>query len=766
MGRYRPVANGRFIVGAGLYIETMTQTPLQDSASTTATPSPPVAKQVPTERKHHGDTFVDNYEWLRDKESAEVVEHLKAENAYQEAVTAHQEPLREAIFQEIKGRTQETDLSVPHRKDDWWYFSRSVEGKEYGIQCRVKAEDTGNPVQDWTPPRVEPGVDIPGEEVLLDGNVEAEGKPFFSVGGTAVTVDGTLYAYAVDNSGDERFTLRIKDLRTGELLPDVIENIFYGVSFSPDGTRIFYTVVDASWRPYQVKAHTLGTPVEEDAVVYQEDDAAMWLGFELSADRRYLVLGIGCSEYSETRLLRFDDPAQELTTVISRNERVLYEAEPFLLPGPDGAKTEKILLTHNRSAVNSMVSLADPAELGKPLAEQQWATVVEHSDDVRVNGAGVTSTHLVVSIRKDTIERVQVIGLAGLGTAAQEPPVEPAFDEELYTAGVGGSDYEAPVIRLGYTSYFTPSRVYDFVLPTPEKPAGELLLRKESPVLGGYDGRDYVATREWATAADGTRIPLSVLRHKAVKQDSTAAGLVYGYGSYELSMDPGFGIARLSLLDRGVVFVIAHIRGGGELGRHWYEDGKKFTKKNTFTDFIDATDWLAASGWVDPSRIAALGGSAGGLLMGAVANMAPEKYAAIVAQVPFVDPLTSILDPDLPLSALEWEEWGNPITDPEVYGYMKSYAPYENVHRTAYPKIAAVTSFNDTRVLYVEPAKWVQELRNKTTGSQPIVMKIEMDGGHGGASGRYVQWRERAWDYAFIADSLGATELLPGAGLK
>jgi oligopeptidase B len=361
---------------------------------------------------------------------------------------------------------------------------------------------------------------------------------------------------------------------------------------------------------------------------------------------------------------------------------------------------------------------------------------------------------------------VQVLGLTGLGTPAQEAPVEPAFDEELYTAGVGGSDYEAPVIRLGYTSYFTPSRVYDFVLPTPEQPAGELLLRKESPVLGGYTASDYVATREWADAADGTRIPLSVLRHRSVARDSTAAGLVYGYGSYELSMDPGFGISRLSLLDRGIVFVIAHIRGGGELGRHWYEDGKKLTKRNTFTDFVDATDWLARSGWVDPSRIAALGGSAGGLLMGAVANLAPEKYAAVVAQVPFVDALTTILDPELPLSALEWEEWGNPITDPEVYAYMKSYSPYENVHEVAYPKIAAVTSFNDTRVLYVEPAKWVQELRNKTTSAEPVVMKIEMDGGHGGASGRYVQWRERAWDYAFIADSLGATELLPGAGLK
>ncbi|MGG5170797.1 S9 family peptidase [Pseudarthrobacter sp. J1738] len=741
-------------------------TTVPDASTVSTTPQPPVAKKVPTVRSHHGDNFTDNYEWLRDKESAEVVAHLKAENDYQEAVTAHQEPLREDIFNEIKTRTLETDLSVPQRKDGWWYYSRSVEGSEYGISCRVAASNTGDPIADWTPPQVEAGVPVPGEEILLDGNIEAQGKPFFSIGGVAVTVDGNLYAYAVDNAGDERFTIRIKDLRTGELLPDVIEGAFYGLTFSPDGTRLFYTVVDDSWRPYQIRTHVLGTPIAEDEVLYQEDDVAMWLGFELASDRRHLVLSVSCSEYSETRYLSFEDPTATLHTMIPRSERVLYEAEPFLLPDASapGGFVERILITHNKGAANSMVSLIDPAELAKPLAEQNWTTVVEHSEEVRVNGAGITASHLILSVRKDTIERVQFIPLAGLGTPAQGAPVEPAFDEELYTAGVGGADYNAPVVRLGYTSYFTPSRVYDYVLPTTEQPDGELLLRRESPVLGGYSASDYVATREWATATDGTRIPLSVLRHKSVVQDSSAAGLVYGYGSYEASMDPGFGIARLSLLDRGIVFVIAHIRGGGELGRHWYDDGKKLNKKNTFTDFVDSTDWLAGSGWVDPSRIAALGGSAGGLLMGAVANLAPEKYAAIVAAVPFVDALTTILDPELPLSALEWEEWGNPITDADVYAYMKSYTPYENVREVAYPKIAAVTSFNDTRVLYVEPAKWVQELRAVSTGSEPVVMKIEMDGGHGGASGRYVQWRERAWDYAFIADSLGATELLPGAG--
>ncbi len=728
--------------------ETVRDSPMAPAPA--SRPEPPVARKLPTERFHHGDTFVDHYEWLRDKENPEVVAHLQAENAYTETVTAHQQPLREAIFQEIKNRTQETDLSVPVRKDGWWYYGRMEEGKQYGIQCRVQASDTGDPAADWTPPQVEAGRPVPGEQILLDGNAEAEGKPFFSLGGSAVTKDGQLFAYAADYAGDERFTLRIKDLDTGQLLDDVVENVFYSLAFDPDGSRVFYTVVDESWRPYQIKAHTIGTSVDSDVVIYQEDDPAMWMGFELSADRRHLVIGIGCSEYSETRLLDFAYPDAGLQTLIPRSERVLYDAEPFLLNG-----AQKVLLTHNKDAVNSMVSLADLSEFSRPLDEQHWDTVVEHDDGVRVNGAGVTSTHVVLSIRKDTIERVQVLPLAGLGTAAQAAPVEPGFDEELFTAGVGGSDYEAPVIRLAYTSFLTPPRIYDYELAT-----GTLHLRKETPVLGGYDPADYVAEREWATAADGTKIPLSVIRKATVQRDGGNPALVYAYGSYEVSMDPAFSTARLSLLDRGVVYVVAHVRGGGEMGRHWYDDGKKLRKKNTFTDFVDATDWLAASGWADPARIAAMGGSAGGLLMGAVANLAPEKYAAIVAQVPFVDALTSILDPDLPLSALEWEEWGNPITDPEVYAYMKSYSPYENVRPAGYPKIAAVTSFNDTRVLYVEPAKWVAALRETGTGSEPIVLKTEMDAGHGGASGRYEAWKDRAWDYAFALDAIGATELV------
>ncbi|RAN71858.1 oligopeptidase B [Bacillus sp. SRB_336] len=724
------------------------------SAPATAAPAmPPVAKRAPVERTHHGDTFTDNYEWLREKDNPEVVAHLNAEQAYTDAVTAGQEQLRTDIFNEIKNRTQETDLSVPSRKDGWWYYARMVEGSAYSIQCRVKAEGDGGNVEDWTPPLVEPGVDVPGEQILLDGNAEAAGKPFFSLGGAAVTRDGNLYAYAADFAGDELFTIRIKDLRTGELLPDTIEKAFYGLAFSPDGGTLYYMVADDSWRPHQVRTHVLGTPVAKDRVLYQEDDVAMWTGFGLSADRRHLVVSIGCSEFSETRLLAFDAPEKGLQTLIPRSEHILYDAEPFRWEG-----AEKVLLTHDRDAANSMISLVDAAEFAKPLAGQDWATVIAHDDTVRINGATVTATHMVVSLRRDTIERIQATPLAGLGTAAQAAGVEPAFDEELYTASMGGGEFDSPVIRLVYTSDFTPARVYDYVLPLGGA-GGELLLRKETPVLGGYRSGDYVATREWAVADDGTRVPLSVLRRADLPRDGSNAGVVYGYGSYEVSMDPGFSVARLSLLDRGVVFVVAHVRGGGEMGRHWYEDGKKLSKLNTFSDFVAATDWLTQSGWVDPARIGALGGSAGGLLMGAVANLAPEKYAAIVAQVPFVDALTTILDPELPLSALEWEEWGNPITDPEVYRYMKHYTPYENVRAVAYPKIAAVTSFNDTRVLYVEPAKWVQELRAKSTGTEPIVLKIEMDGGHGGASGRYEGWKTRAWDYAFLAEAIGATAL-------
>ncbi|WP_313814127.1 S9 family peptidase [Glutamicibacter sp.] len=711
------------------------------------TAAAPIAPKHPVTRTFHDDVFIDDYEWLREKENPKVIEHLQAENAYTDEITAGQQPLRDAIFNEIKARTVETDLSVPTRRRGWWYFTRSVEGKPYTLQCRVKAQDAADLRTQWTPPVIDPSTELADEQVLIDGNQLAEGQPFFSLGGMAINEEGNLMAYCVDNAGDERFTLHLKDLDTGTLLADSIEGIFYGLAFSPDSSTIYYTVVDETWRPHQIRAHKIGTDAAADTVVFEENDPGMWLGFELSPDRSKLMISSGNSEYSETSVLDLADPTAQPTLLVPRSLRILHGID--LLPG----SANQGVITHDFNAPNNMVSLANLDQLGADADPASWRTVVAHQDTVKVEGTVLTGSHLVLSVRRDTCERVQLIPLDSLGSTAQQPVIEPEFEDELFTASPIFADLEAPLIRMSYTADFTPARVYDLWLDD----LG-LELRKQSPV-NDFDAADYVSTRDWAVAADGTKIPLTIMRRADLDDTVPAPVLIYGYGSYEASMDPGFGIPRLSVLDRGVVFVIAHVRGGGELGRNWYLQGKKLHKKNTFTDFIDATMHLIDAGIADPRCIVALGGSAGGLLMGAIANMAPQLYTAIVAQVPFVDALTSILDPDLPLSALEWEEWGNPIEDREVYEYMKSYSPYENITAQDYPKIAAVTSLNDTRVLYVEPAKWVAKLREVGTGRQPIVLKTEMDGGHGGASGRYESWKSRAWDYAFILDALGCTEV-------
>lgn len=702
--------------------------------------TPPIAPKVPTTRIHHGHEFVDNYEWLRDKESEQVISHLKAENEYTDAITADQEQLRDDIFNEIKSRTQETDLSVPSRKGDWWYYTRTVEGGQHVAFHRVAA-DGG-----WTPPVIQPGVEFEGEELLLDGNAEAEGQPFFAIGAFTVSECGNFLAYSLDLKGDERFTLRVKDLRNGQLLPDEIPGVFYSADFNLDATAVYYTVLDDSWRPYEIRKHVLGTPVAEDTAVYTDNDQGMWVGVEPSASRKYLFISSGCSEFSEVHILDVSVPDAEPQLVLSRDARVLYDVEHVELDGAD-----RFVAVHNYDAVNSMVSLVT---LGVPPGE--WQTVIAHSPTRRIDGLSALRGHLLLGVREDTLETVKIQPLAGLGTADQQPWWSPEFDEELYSCSGAASDYDAPVIRIAYRSFITPPRIYDLGLGGASAAGlaeGELALRKETPVLGGYNPADYQQRRLWATAGDGARIPVSVICKAGMEPDGTHKALIYGYGSYEMSMDPEFSIPRLSLLDRGVVFAIAHVRGGGELGRPWYEEGKKLNKRNSFTDFVDCSRFLLEEGWAAEGRLAAMGGSAGGLLMGAVLNLAPELYCGVVAQVPFVDALTSILDPELPLSALEWEEWGNPIESAEVYDYMASYSPYENIRAVKYPRIAAVTSLHDTRVLYVEPAKWVAKLREMAPDSEPVVLKTEMQGGHGGASGRYEVWKDRAWDYAFILAS-------------
>ncbi|MBW4782047.1 S9 family peptidase [Rhodococcus fascians] len=703
--------------------------------------TPPIAKKVPQGRTHHGDTFIDNYEWLRAKEDPEVIAYLEAENAYTEQQTAGLEALRGTIFDEIKSRTQETDLSVPTRMGQWWYYSRTVEGKSYGLQCRCPVDSP----DDWTPPTLSSDVDVPGEQILLDANVEAEGHDFFSLGAFSISLDGTLLAYSTDTEGDERYTLRFKNLETGELLADTIENVAPGATWTADATHVFYLTVDESWRPDTVWRHTLGKA--EDVKVFHEPDESYWVGFGSTRSEKYLMIWVGSKITSECLVLESTDPEGEFRVVLPRTDGIEYSIEHAVVAGED-----RFLITHNGS-VNGWGTEGEKAEnfllaeapVSDPLDQR---ILVPHRDDVRVEDIDAFAGHLIFTYRREALTRMAIWPLTDEGYGEYR---ELEFDEELYSVGAGSNpEWDQPLLRMVYTSFITPGQVYDLDIAS-----GELLLRKSQPVLGEFDAGDYVQHREWATAPDGTQIPLSVIARKDVPE-GPAPTLLYGYGSYEASMDPSFSVARLSLLDRGIVFVVAHVRGGGEMGRHWYDQGKTLQKKNTFTDFIAAAQHLIDTGRTSPKHLVADGGSAGGLLMGAVANLAPELFNGILANVPFVDPLTSILDPSLPLTVIEWDEWGNPLADKEVYEYMKSYSPYENVEAKDYPSILAITSINDTRVLYVEPAKWVAALRATKTGDSDLLLKTEMSAGHGGVSGRYEKWKEAAFEYAWIVEKTGA----------
>ena len=698
----------------------------------TASPVP-VAAVRPVVRTHHGDEVEDRYEWFRAKDDAEVIAHLEAENAYTRERTAHLEPLRERIFGEIKGRTLETDLSVPARRGSWWYYGRTLEGQQYGIQCRAPLASP----DDWTPPALAPGVEVPGEQILLDGNIEAEGHDFFSLGSFEVTDDGTRMLYGVDVAGDERYTIRVRDLVTGEQLPDEIPDTFAGASFSPDGRFIVYTTVDDAWRPDTVWLHELGTPVGEDATLFHEPDERYWVGAGFTRSERYLVIGLGSSITSEEWLVDASDLRGTPRVVWPRVEGVEYEAEHAVVDGQD-----VLYILHNHHALDFelvRVAASDPSGAR--------TVVVAEKPGERLLGMATFRDWGVLGYRRGGLPR---LALFDYTTTAID---ELDFDEELYSVGMGNNpEWAPPLLRIGYGSFVTPSTVYDYDFAT-----GDLHLRKRQPVLGGYEPDDYAQARVWATAQDGTQIPISLVW----KQSFGDAGVaprpvhIYGYGSYEHSIEPGFSVPRLSELDRGVVFAVAHVRGGGEMGRQWYEDGKLLAKRNTFTDFVDCALHLIDHGYTTPAQLVAEGGSAGGLLMGAVANIAPELFAGILADVPFVDALTTILDPSLPLTVIEWDEWGDPLHNADVYQYMKSYSPYENVRDVEYPKILAVTSLNDTRVLYVEPAKWVARLRE--VGADAL-LKCEMVAGHGGVSGRYNAWRERAFELAWLLDVLGVAD--------
>lgn len=687
--------------------------------------TPPIAKRVDSRREFHGDVFVDPYEWLRDKSSPDVLAYLEAENEYADQATAPLEPLRQKIFDEIKARTKETDLSVPVRRGDWWYYARSFEGKQYGVQCRCAIGDPS----DWTPPVLDEHTEIPGEQVLLDENVEAEGHDFFSLGAASISPDGNVLAYSVDVVGDERYTLRFRNLRTGEQYPDEIVGVGAGATWGTDNRTVYYVTVDAAWRPDTVWRHRLasGLPAEK---VYHEPDEKYWLAVGRTRSDKYVLIAAGSAITSEMRYADAAEPDAEFVTVLPRRDGIEYSVEHAIIGGQD-----RFLILHNDNAVN--FTLAE-APVDDPTAQH---TLIEHRDDVRLDAVDAFAGHLVVSYRGEALPRIQLWPITDDGYGQVE---EISFDSELMSAGLGANpNWDSPKLRIGAGSFVTPVRIYDLDLVS-----GERTLLREQPVLGDYRREDYVERREWAEAADGTKIPISVVHRAGI--EFPAPALVYGYGAYEICEDPRFSIARLSLLDRGMVFAVAHVRGGGEMGRLWYEDGKLFDKKNSFTDFIAVGQHLVDSGQTRPRQLVALGGSAGGLLMGAVANMAPDLFAGILAQVPFVDPLTTILDPSLPLTVTEWDEWGNPLRDSDVYHYMKSYSPYENVTEQKYPAILAMTSLHDTRVYYVEPAKWVAALRHSNANGNPVLLKTQMTAGHGGISGRYERWKETAYQYAWL----------------
>ncbi len=687
--------------------------------------------------EHHGRSRTDDYDWLRAKDDPDVLAYLEAENAWTEAATDHLAPLRQRIYDEIKSRTQETDLSVPTRRGGHWYYSRSFEGREYGASCRVPVADP----DDWTPPRPaehatpdQPA--LPGEQVLLDLNELAEGHDFFSLGGSSVTPDERLLAYSTDTTGDERYTVRVKDLESGDLLPDVITGVLGGVTWSPDGASFYYTTVDDTWRADKVWRHVLGTDQAGDDLVHAEEDARFWVGVGRSRSDRFLVIAAGSKTTSEYRFLDTTDPDAGFQVFLPRREGLEYSLDHAVLGGRD-----VFLVLHNGTGPDFELATAPTA----PTPEAGWEPLIPHDPAVRLEDVSPFATHLVVHQRSEGLTQLRLLRLGEHGVV-DDSLVE--FEHEVYTIGAGGNpSWDQPTVRLGYTTMAVPPSVYDLDVPT-----GELHLRRRTPVLGGYDPADYEEHRLWATSADGEQVPISLVRRRG--HDGPTPVHLYGYGAYEMSTDPWFSVGRLSELDRGAAFAIAHVRGGGELGRRWYDHGKLAHKQHSFADLVACARHLTDAGWAD--GVVVEGGSAGGLLVGAAVNQAPDAFTGVVAEVPFVDTLTTMLDATLPLTVTEYDEWGDPASDPEAYDTIAAYAPYDNVTDQPYPRILALTSLQDTRVLYVEPAKWVARLR--AVAGADVLLKTEMSAGHGGVSGRYKAWRDRAFTLAWVLDVMGLAD--------
>ena len=684
-------------------------------------PSPPDAARKPyVVKSPHGAERGDEYYWLRDdsRKNPEMLAYLNAENAYVDAFMAPHKAVENRLYDEIVGRIKQDDSSVPYRERGYWYYTRFETGQDYPIHARREGS-----------------MEAP-EQVLLDVNEMAAGKDYFSVGEWVVSQDNRLLAWAEDAIGRRQYTIRVKDLVTGEVHADRIGGAAANLVWADDNKTLFYVEKDPeTLLTVRVRKHVLGTPAAADELVYEEADDSFYMGINRTRDDRFICIGVESTVSSELRCASAADP-REFTVLAPRERDVEYSADHhggrWVIRTNDGAPNFKLM-----TAADGSTSRAD---------WQQW---IAHSDEVFLEDFELFDGFTAIAERSEGLERLRLLHGAPGAADAREEYVR--ADEPAYSMGLDvNAEPETEWLRYSYTSMTTPATTYEVNTRT-----GERKLLKRTPVLG-YDPAQYVTERLWATARDGTRIPVSLVYRKGFAKDGRAPLLQYAYGSYGSSTDPGFNLPVVSLLDRGMVYAIAHIRGGQEMGRQWYDDGKLYNKINTFTDFIDVTDFLVAQGYAASDRVAAYGGSAGGLLMGAISNMAPEKYAVILSQVPFVDVVTTMLDASIPLTTNEYDEWGNP-EQAKYYEYMLSYSPYDNLKAQAYPAMFVGTGLWDSQVQYWEPAKYVARLRDLNAGDAPVLFRTNMDAGHGGKSGRFRRYRELAEMYAFLLDRLGAT---------
>ena len=711
--------------------------------------APPSAPRRPHIVSAHGDDREDPWFWLRERDDPEVLAYLEAENSYTDQETAQLAGLRTELFEEMKARIKETDMSVPARRGPWWYYSRTEEGKDYAIHCRRPARN-----RDELPPAGEPGGE---EQILLDENQLAEGSDYFAVGGAVVSEDHLWLAYATDRTGNEKYELRFLPL-DAETAPasaaEAVPEVGYGLAWSAGAEFVFYTRLDEAQRPYQLWRHRLGTDPAGDMLVVEEGDRRFSLGTGSTRDAAFVLIGLHSTNTSEWQAIPSDAPLTKPRVLLPRREGVEYTVD-HLTPA-SGGRGWFVVLTNDRARDFRVVAAPDAAP-----GATDWREVVAHRPGVRVEDVDAFSGALVLSERAEAQTQVRVLpipeGSDPLGgDLLGSGWIVPSIDSPSSTWLGANPESDTPVLRIGRTSLVTPSSVLQIGLAGRE----ETLLKQE-PVLGDFDPSRYTTYREWAVAPDGTKVPISVVHRADIALP--APTVLYGYGAYEVSIDPSFSHHRLSLLDRGAVFAIAHVRGGGEMGRAWYEDGRMEHKANTFSDFITSARHLTESGIAQPGALAGRGGSAGGLLIGAVANQAPELFDALVAQVPFVDCVTTMLDDSLPLTVGEWEEWGNPLADESAYRRMLTYSPYDNVSGVntdgaprTYPDLFVTGGLNDPRVSFWEPAKWVAKLR-ALSPSTKVLLRTELGAGHGGPSGRYEAWKEEALVLAFLLDALGLT---------